>query len=791
MSDTPPDGAVPRAPAPDRRVLTGGERLRIHVEDAPSGGGEKYEPQTPEQARELLLPMVRDVTQQAFSLRPELRGSRLYVEARLLPNYLAASHFPETLLRAVDAVPVGSHADKGVYQTKRKQRESVTRRVILAMSDRGLERLGHLIESPGRARSEQQAFSDIRKLDHVGIATPESVVLRDPESDQETTTWEAVLHPIPSSAWEPTPLDEVTLDKWFTLVEETGGDCHRDFVRRVGGLTFSPVTIPTGAADRLAEFNPLRAMRPMPAIRPLPGFATRSHVWVGPPATRQPAAEEPRVAVFDGGVHSPGANSLFGAVPTSDLTPEPATTKDMDHGTAVVGAAMFGLANTQTALRQPPCPVESFRVVPPEKIPGDLAGYWVLDRIVEAVRENDLGIVNLSIGPELATEDSHEPDRWTSELDHLAWEHNVLFVVAAGNGGTQPQVLGLHHVQVPGDMVNGITVGACNAPPPSRPWSRADYSSMGPGRHGNRVQPTGVQFGGTNEIPFEALGVDGSLVPTAGTSFAAPLVTHALADLATRLPVATPSVLRTFAVHYADRHPHWRKRMNEVGYGRFPLEFAPLLESGAHEVHVLFVDEIDRRSPMGYRLPLPDDIPSALEFRMTLAYLSPVEPTEPTEYTSASIDMVFRPHHQVFRFRPPEGTSPARSQTYDLRTEQARELLQEGWQISTLPATKALTRASDPTEPSLRDSGKWETVRHYRFRMAAGAVERPSLEFRYLARNGGRLSSYAETIPFAVLVSLVDKSPDSRLHDRVRAQFRQLTPVSRTRIRLRGHRATT
>ena len=791
MSDTPPRGAVPQTPAPDRRVLVGGERLRIRVEDAPSRGGDKFEPQTAEQARELLLPMVREVTQRAVSLPARLRGSRLYIEARLLPNYLAASHFPETLLRAVDAVPVGSRADRGVYETERRQRESVTRRVILAMSDRGLQRFGDLIESPGRSRSEQQAFSDIRKLDHVGIAARESVVLGDPERDQQTKTWEAVLHPIPSGAWEPEPLDETTLEKWFTLVEQTGGDCHRDFVRRVGGLTFSPVTIPAGTANRLAEFNPLRAMRPMPAIRPLPGITTRSRSGVQPPAIFQPEVTEPKVAVFDGGLHSTGVNSLFAAVPSSDLTPEPATPEGMDHGTAVVGAAMFGSASAGTGLRQPPCPVESLRVIPPRQIPGDLAGYWILDRIAAAVRENDNGIVNLSIGPERAMEDSHEPDRWTSELDHLAWEHNVLFVVAAGNGGAQSQDLGLHRVQVPGDMVNGITVGACDVLPPNRPWNRADYSSMGPGRHGNRVQPTGVQFGGTDETPFEALRIDGSLVPTAGTSFAAPLVTHALADLATRLPVATPSVLRTFAVHYADRHPHWRKRLNEVGYGRFPLEFAPLLESGAHEVHVLFVDEIDRHSPVGYRLPLPDDTPGALEFRMTLAYLSPVEPTEPTEYTSASIDMLFRPHDSVFRFRPPETLGLLKSIECDLRSEQASQLLQDGWRMSNLPITKPLAPARDSTEPSLRDAGKWETTRHYRFSMSAETVRRPLLELRYLARHGGRLSNLAETVPFAVLISIVDKLPDSQLHDRVRAQFPVLRPVSRARIRPRHDRLTT
>ena len=791
MSDTPPRPVPSPTPAPDRRVLVGGERLRVDVEDAPSGGGEKFEPQTPEEARELLLPMVREVARSAAETPDRLRGSRLYVEARLLPNYLAASHFPETLLRRVDAVPVGSRADKGIYETKRKRRESITRRVILAVSDSGLQRFSRLVEGPGRARSEQQAFSDIRKLDHVGIATRESVVLGDPEPEQQPMTWEAVLHPIPSGAWEPEPLDEQTLEKWFTLVQATGGDCHRDFVRRVGGLTFSPVTIPASAVDHLAEFNPLRAMRPMPTIRPLPSIAMRSRSSVQRPASHQPEADEPRVAVFDGGLHPTGANSLFGAVLESDLTPEPATSEGMDHGTAVVGATMFGLVNATTELLQPPSPVESLRVFPPRQIPGDLAGYWILDQIVEAVRQNGFGIVNLSIGPERAMEGSHEPDRWTSELDHLAWEHNALFVVAAGNGGAQPADLGLHRVQVPGDMVNGVTVGACDRPPPNRPWNRADYSSMGPGRHGNRVLPTGVQFGGTDETPFEALRIDGSLVPTEGTSFAAPLVTHALADLATRLPEVTPSVLRAFAVHYADRHSRWRKHLNEVGFGRFPLDFAPLLESGANEVHVLFVDEINRLTPVGYRLPLPDDISGALDFRITLAYLSPVEPTEPTEYTSASIDMLFRPHDSIFRFSRPETMAPPKSVERDLRGDEASQLLQEGWRMSHRPITKSLAPARDSTEPALRDAGKWETARHYRFSMAAGSVQRPLLELRHLARHGGRLASHAEPVPFALLVSIVDTSPDSQLHDRARARFPVLVPVSQVRLRSRVDRLTT
>ena len=125
----------------DRRLFVGGERLRIDVDAPPSGGGEKYEPQTAEQARELLIPMMESLAEVAAGIPSRLRGDRVYMEARLLPNYLAASYFPEALLTRIGAVPVGSRADIGPYRTKTRETESGTRRLILAVEDRGIELL--------------------------------------------------------------------------------------------------------------------------------------------------------------------------------------------------------------------------------------------------------------------------------------------------------------------------------------------------------------------------------------------------------------------------------------------------------------------------------------------------------------------------------------------------------------------------------------------------------------------------------------------------------------------------
>lgn len=410
----------------DRRLFIGGERLRIDVEAPPSGGGEKFEPQTPEQARELLLPMVHSVVEIATSLPSRLRGERVYIEARLLPNYLAASYFPDVLLSQIRAVPVGSRADTSVYRTKTKAQESGTRRLILALEDEGLELLESLIGEPGRSRTEQQAFAEIRKVDRISIASSDEVVLTRPEDEGPEITWEAVLHPATTIQGEAMPLDANTMEKWFTLITSLGGRSHRDFVRQVGGLTFAPVVLSASQANELTRFNPLRALRPMPAIRPRPHFGTRSVSRLSPPISSLPAATQPLVGVFDGGIHEPKVISPFFPLGDIDLTSEPPEDDELDHGTGVTGAVMYGLVRPGEIAQPPPCPVDSLRVLPAPYVPDDLEGYWVLDQIKDAVVDNAYDIVNLSLGPELAVEDSTEPNRTDGPANSTSWLGNVI-----------------------------------------------------------------------------------------------------------------------------------------------------------------------------------------------------------------------------------------------------------------------------------------------------------------------------------------------------------------------------
>ncbi|OZD70559.1 hypothetical protein CH263_06490 [Rhodococcus sp. 06-1059B-a] len=680
----------------------------------------------------------------------------------------------------------------GQYATKTKSTTEQTRRLIFTVTDEGLAALRRLIVEGGRTRSANQAFSQLREFNEISLPR-QSDVLRVSQRTEaaldDNEMWEAVLHPQTSRLGEQLPLDDRTLLLWEDLVASEEGLFYRDYVRRVGGLTFTPISLSSERAVSLSRFNPLRVLRPMPSIRPRPRFGTRSRKSLVPPTTQKPVLQTVSIGVFDGGVDIARADTSMFAIQTHELTAEAPDQEELDHGTGVTGAVLYGLVAPGQQAPQPPLPVESYRVLPAPHVPGDLEGYWVLDRIIEEVESKGHNLVNLSLGPTLAVEDDMEPNRWTSELDRLAWERDVLFVVAAGNDGDQDRTAGLHRVQVPADMANGLTVGACDAPSPVVPWARAPYSSMGPGRHGSRIQPMGVQFGGSENNMFNVLRADGTFLEAAGTSFAAPVTTHAIAELITRLPRVNSSILRAFATHFAERPRNHNLLRDEVGHGRQPLTFDGMLECSSNVTHVLYVDDIERGDLLGYEIPAPDSHVGELKLQATIAYASPVDPTQPTEYTSASLEILVRPHHQMHQFRPPAGFA-GKSEILDIASSEARNLLTQGWTPSQEPVSKTLAAHKGVSENQLRDSGKWETVRHYRATLKADEIAFPRLELSYIARRSGAIDNSPTQVPFAIIISLSDPSDTSEFYDAVARQYTNLRPVQRAAGRLRTRSST-
>jgi len=769
-----------RNPKVNRRLLVNGEALALDVTKPQSGGGKKHEPRTSGEAIELILPQLREAVKMRDNLDPALRADGiLYVDAKLLPNYISASDFPDKLLHEIGAIPVGSRPDRGIYETEQQAKEVATRRLILAVQDGGLDHFERILAEGAHHKSGKDALEEVKKIDEIRVSQSATSWPADSvESLEDFNAWESVLHPSTEIRGELVPADQLTIEKWRSLVESVGGEVIEEYSREFGGLTFVPIRVPAATVPQLSRFNPLRTLRPMPRLRPRPRLELRSLGQIQPPAKASNDDFAVRVAVFDGGVdHSTDLARQLIPVRAVDITAESPDEVHLFHGTAVTAATLYGLVEPGSSLIHPGVHVDSYRVLPSPE--DDFEMYWVLERIKEKVVEGGYQIVNLSMGPDQPVEDDAEPHLWTSQLDQLAWEYDVLIVAAVGNNGSEDQEAGLNRIQVPADMANGLSVGACDAPAPVTKWDRAPYSPLGPGRQGNRVQPTGLQFGGVAERPFPAIMANGRLVQDQGTSYSAPVVTHAIAELARHLPQPTASTLRAFVAHFAERPSRaYKRRQNEVGHGRLPLSFLEALDCEPDQLHVLYVDEIERGQTLGYQVPIPNSWQEDLSMGITLAYLSPVEPSQPTEYTQASLDLILRPNHLAYNLNPPAGIQkkPIKLQ---IGSPEAVALLESGWTPSQEPVAKPLTEFGTKHESDLRVAGKWETLRRYTLKLSGQEIAEPRFELSYLARRAGGLQSHALSVPFSLIVTLEDKSRQGTLYDRAVAQYQALVPVSR------------
>ena len=750
-----------------RPLLIGGEHLSLDVDRVKSGGGDKYHPLTAIEAAGFLAPMVEALSSDLDALPGEAVGTVLYFQTTLLPNYLAASHFPSQLLSAAGLVPVGSRAVDGVLATSTKSEPATTKSLIVAGAYDSAARLNALISSEGGGiKSEQNAFEQLRKISEVRMARSEEilgVVKRDAE------VWEAVLNPLGSDhAGHCIPTDTATFEKWIAWIAGLGGEVVADYRRIEAGLTFVPVRLDAVGVDEASRFNPLRSLRPMPVLRPIPTGPLRGVVpAVLPPSDPVPEGDH-TIAIFDGGVQ---ADAFFDVVATADLTTEPEDSGATSHGTAVTGAAVHGQVTPGEAMERPASKAHHFRVFPGPSAASDVHAYWVLDQIEEVLTRARYPIVNISLGPDVCVEDSTEPNRWTSTLDRLSYEHDVLFVVAAGNNGAEDATTGLNRVQSPADMANGLSVGACDQTDVEG-WERVWYSAVGPGRNGSRIQPNGVQFGGDLRagIPFYGLQGNRHLCETNGTSFAGPLIVNSLSRLGALLggEWRSGNTLRAFATHFAERHPDEDVRI-ETGHGRFVLDYGDALDCEPHEVHLLYQDTLERNELLAFALPVPNSVVSGrVCLRLTIAFSSPVEPTQPLEYTQATIESAFRPHANKYRFYNME-TKKTRIVDVRANADEATKLIGDGFTMSGQPVTKNLPGSSG-NEIELREGGKWETVRRIDLPMNASSLLDPRLDLTYVARRAGLLQATAVPLEFTLLVS-VSAPHTETLYDDVETSF--------------------
>jgi subtilisin family serine protease len=264
-----------------------------------------------------------------------------------------------------------------------------------------------------------------------------------------------------------------------------------------------------------------------------------------------PLPQAPAIAIVDSGIDAT-KTADFGArviasVNVSSTTPG-ATGDQEGHGTMVAGIAAGGSALHPGAA--PNAPLVDVRTADAngESLSSDvIAG---IDWILAHRTQYDIRVVNLSMAGDTRT--SFQTDPLDKAVERL-WFSGIVVVTAAGNNGTGTGEVDMS--AAPGNDPFVITVGATDQAQTSAtgddvaaPWSSYGHTADGfakpelsaPGRY--MVMP--VPAGSTIATALPDRVVAPGYMWMSGTSFAAPVVSGAAAQLLARHPDWTPDQVK-------------------------------------------------------------------------------------------------------------------------------------------------------------------------------------------------------------------------------------------------------
>jgi hypothetical protein len=444
-----------------------------------------------------------------------------------------------------------------------------------------------------------------------------------------------------------------------------------------------------------------------------------------------------KVAIFDGGCPADRAIDRWVKRLKTPDTGQPILAAER-HGLAVTSAMLFGSLEDGQAAPVPWAQVEHWQVIDKAAANDEATEmFTVLRRIDTVLSQRQYDFVNLSIGPNLPVEDD-EVHAWTAIIDrHLATGRTVL-TSAVGNTGDADRAAGLARIQPSSDAVNGIGVGSADTV--EHPWSRASYSSVGPGRSPGYVKPDMVAFGGDPVLgEFQVLDMDspGRASGRCGTSFASPNALRIATGVRAHFGSALSSAaIKALMVHHAEpaRHPR-----AEVGWGRLPSELEDLVVCSDGLAHVVYQGELSPTQWMRFPVPEPQGgFSTTVAIRATFCFFTAVDPEDALNYTRAGLQIVFRrdtvatpPRHVDKR----TGLSQPRSQPVASTFFQGAEYY------------------SNEAQRRL-DAHKWETVLRAEQKFRPGQLNRPVFDVEHQARLRGRPAARRADVPYALIVSI-------------------------------------
>lgn len=666
----------------------------------------------------------------------------------LHPSAYARSRFPERLLKDAGLSLIGSIPKQVKPRAGRghDKRDGASSTLLFVSGTR--KAFGHFTRTVVTGEGlEEKAADELLRIESIHAQTADDRLQG--QLSKKASPLEIVLHLGADAA------DAEAEELFLDFAKKAGLIVRVDQIYQARGLWFAPATGSAAQAREAAEFSVVRAIRPMPELRPVEELnVLRS---VAPDVSVVLPAEGPidtgfRVALFDGGLPE---NHPFGLW-ASRIEPLPSDQIGapvpffVAHGQAVTSALLFGHMNAGTQPR-PYSHVDHYRVLGTETKESSL--YNVLLCIDRVLQQEEYRFISFSIGPaEIIGDD--QVSAWTTMLDDHLLQSRSLATIAIGNDGDQPSPR--NRVQIPGDSVNALAVGASDGTHDG--WQRAPYSCVGPGRSPGLTKPDILHFGGADGNKFRFL-LGGGLGETQGTSFASPSVMRLAAGIRAHFGEAiSPLAIRALIVHSAERGA--RSEL-EVGWGLAASEIDAVTICPDGSVRILYQGTLDPGKVTRAVVPLPDlPFKGKINIRGTFCYACPTDPHTPGDYTRAGLGVTFRPHSD--KLGSPKGRKP-------------------GWKPNPeFPASRPFFQEEGKlTEQALRrDARKWDTVRNAQDTMLASSLKNPVFDIHYQAREPGLAStpSQAQRLPYA-LVLTISASKHADIYDDVVTAFPVLAPI--------------
>lgn len=708
----------------------------------PSRSMKKAEAYTFDIARQRLAPQITATATELRKLPREGCPADLAVGLLTLnPSFIARSFFPNHLLKAAGLESVGSRSvsiKPERWTKKGPTKDCVTTQLFVAGKRHAFDELNTLVSGFERTSKEAGDFAHIEAF--APFLPKQRIASRGTERDK---FFEIGLH-LPSEDYR-----ALVAKSFVEFAKSLGAEVFNNLSFLTGGLWFVPIKINHGQLDALSLFSFVRVIRPVPKLRGLRPIIRSSGITI--PCnlpTAQPLSSEPKVAILDGGL--PPAHAAMPWIKTYRLMdPDAKNAVDgPEHGLGVTSAFLFGPIPPKGSAQRPFSYVDHLRVLDDDTETEDpLELYRTLGFIEETLLSRQYQFINLSLGPYLPIEDK-EVHAWTSVIDDLLSDGDTFMTVAVGNNGEKDRASGNARIQVPGDCVNALAVGASDSTKGS--WKRASYSAVGPGRSPGIIKPDLMAFGGDPGEYFHVLTPSkaAELVPQAGTSFSAPYMLRSAVGVRAILgPELSPLAIKALLVHASDSAGHSRQ---EVGWGKTPEDVLDVITCPPGVARIVYQGELKPGKYLRAALPLPDGgLTGKIRLKATFCYACPTDPQDTACYTRAGLEVTFRPH---------DGKGD----------EDSDHAATKGFFSKKLFATESELRA---------DSGKWETVLHAEKGMLGTSLQNPVFDIHYNAREGGASTRRADKIKYALILSVEAPRHANLYNDILRAYAKTLVPL--------------